>query len=150
MHTPSLVTRANHGLFLTHNRMAGRTRKQMAIQKLNRNRQTDDVIYLTLGGDACGSVDAAWLIDNHPRHQLAVLFFLGSVLAVRALVYRQAVDFVLDRKVFQLAEVVRIVFLKYRNRAAVAGHVNSLETGIIFDHVATVGCRKGSDYAVLF
>src|SRR6476646_4026124 len=108
IHAYSLVGHSRQSwMFLTHNRMAGRTRKQMAIQKLNRNRQTDDVIYLTLGGDACGSADAAWLIDNHPCHRLPILFFLGSVHAVRALVHSQAVDFVLDRKVFQLAEVVR-------------------------------------------
>src|SRR4051794_22169198 len=88
---------------------------------------------------ALDSVAAGWLIHNHPCHRLAVLFFLGSVHAMGSLIHGKAMHFVLHPKVFQLAEVIRIVFLKYRDRATVTGYVNPLESRIVFDDVATLG-----------
>src|SRR6476659_7071419 len=88
--------------------------------------------------EALDSVAASWLIHNHPRYWFAVLFFFVSVYAVRALIHGKAMHFVLDAKVFKLAEVIRIVFLKNRNRAAVARHVNAPKAGIVFDDVPAI------------
>src|SRR3954467_5182693 len=85
------------------------------------------------------SVAAGWLIDDHPRHWLPVLFFLGSVHAMGALIHSKAMHFALHAKIFQLAKVIRVIFLKHRDHAAVTGHVNPLESGIVLDHVATIG-----------
>src|SRR5882724_8417021 len=91
-----------------------------------------------LGADR-DSVAASWLIHNHPCCWFAILFFFGSIHAVSALIYGKAMHFVLNSKVFQLAEVIRIVLLKNRNRAAVTSDVNPFEPGIVFDDVAIIG-----------
>src|SRR5579871_2748056 len=82
------------------------------------------------------SVAASWLIHNHPRYWFAILFFFRSVNAVRAFVHGEAMNLMLNAKVVQLAEMIRIVFLENRDRAAVACHVNALKAGIVFDYVA--------------
>src|SRR6478752_2992920 len=91
------------------------------------------------------STAAGWLIDDHPCHRLAVLFFLRSVDAMGALIHGKAMHFVLHAKVLQLAEVIRVVLLKYRDRAAVTGYVNPFEAGIILDHIAAIGDRQRGD-----
>ncbi len=48
-----------------------------------------------------------------------------------ALIHGKAMHFVLHAKVFQLAEVISVVLLENRDRAAVTGYVNPLEAGII-------------------
>jgi hypothetical protein len=101
------------------------------------------VIYLTLVRPFVASVSASGLIYDHPRHRLAIFLLLRSVNTVRALVHGQTVDFMLNGKVFQFAEMVRIILLEHRNRPAIAGHVDSLEPGIVFDYVTTVGCLRG-------
>src|SRR5690242_11844056 len=92
-------------------------------------------------GSALDSVAASWLIDNHPRYWFAVLYFFRCVNAVRALIHGKAMHFVLNAKIFQLAEVIRIAFLENRNSSAIARHINSFETGIIFDDVTTIRDR---------
>src|SRR3954462_7575070 len=94
------------------------------------------------------SAAASWLIDDHPCYRLAILFFLRSVNMMGALIHSKTMYLMLNAKIFQLAEVIRVVFLKYRDRAAVTGYVNPLEAGIIFDNVATIRDRQGGDYAV--
>src|SRR5579864_7900931 len=87
---------------------------------------------------AADSVAASWLIHNHPCYWFAVLFFFGSVDTMSTLIHGKAMYFVLDAKVFQLAEMIRIIFLENRNNAAVASHINALETGIVFNDVAAI------------
>src|SRR5712692_8024271 len=82
------------------------------------------------------------VIHNHARHAFAIRFLLGRVDTVRVGVHRQAVYFLLNRKVFQLAVVIRVVRLKYRDGTARTGHVNSLESGIEFDYVRTARHRQ--------
>src|SRR5229473_2625910 len=77
------------------------------------------------------------LIHNHARYAFAVGLLLGRVDTVRVGVHGQAVYFLLNRKVFELAVVIRVVHLKYRDGTARTGHVNSLEAGIEFDYVRT-------------
>src|SRR5947209_13808041 len=80
---------------------------------------------------ALDSVAASWLIHNHPRYWFAVLFFFRCVNAVGSLIHGKTMHFVLNAKIFQLSEVIRIVFLKNRNRSAVTGHVNPFEPRIV-------------------
>src|SRR5258708_10703537 len=82
------------------------------------------------------------VIHDHARNAFAIRFLLGRVDSVRVRIHRQAVHFLLNRKVFQLAVVIRFVHLKYRDGTARTGHVNSLETTIEFDYVWTARHRQ--------
>src|SRR5579864_450768 len=77
---------------------------------------------------ALDSVAASWFIHNHPCYRFAILFLFRCVDAMGALIHGKAMHFVLNAKIFQFAEVIRIVFLKNRNRSAVTGHVNPFES----------------------
>src|SRR6266852_826029 len=85
------------------------------------------------------------VIHNHARHAFAIRFLLGRVDTVRVGVHRQAVYFLLNRKVFQLAVVIRIIHLEHRDGTARTRHVNALETGIEFDYVRTARHRQKGD-----
>src|SRR4029077_8886400 len=56
-----------------------------------------------------------------------------------------AVDFFLDRKVLQLAVMIRVVHLEYRDGSARTRHINSLETGIEFNDVRAASHREERD-----
>src|SRR6267154_33795 len=88
------------------------------------------------------------VIHDHARNAFAVGLLLGRVDTVRVGVHRQAVYFLLNRKVFQLAVVVWIVHLEHRDGTARTRHVNALETGIEFDYVRTARHRQKGDWLV--
>ena len=58
------------------------------------------------------------LINDHTRNPFAIRFLLRCVDAVVFRVYCQAVHFLLNWKVFQLAVVVGVVHLEYRDGSA--------------------------------
>src|SRR6267143_6636219 len=85
------------------------------------------------------------VIHDHARNAFAIRFLLGRVDTVRVRVHRQAVYFLLNRKVFQLAVVVRVVHLKYGDGSARTGDVDSPEARIEFDDVGTARHRQECD-----
>src|SRR5713101_8786099 len=68
------------------------------------------------------------VIHDHARNVFAVRLLLGRVDTVSVRVHGQAVYFLLNRKVFQLAVVIGIIHLEHRDSSARTRHVNSLET----------------------
>src|SRR2546428_5237052 len=61
--------------------------------------------------------------DHHPGHRVAAFLLLGGVDAMRADIDGQAVNLPLHREVLELAEVLRVVLLEDRDRAAPTCHV---------------------------
>src|SRR6476660_1404493 len=99
-------------------------------------------------GSALDSVAASWLIHNHPRYWFAILFFFRCIDAMRSLIHGKAMYLVLYAKIFQLAEMIRIIFLENRNSSAVARHINAFETSIKFDDVAAIRDWQRRDHSV--
>src|ERR1700694_1443582 len=85
------------------------------------------------------------VIHDHARNGFAVCFLLRRIDTVSVRVHCQAVYFLLNRKVFQLAVVVWVVHLEYGDGSARTGDVNSLETGIEFDYVRPCSHRQECD-----
>src|SRR5260370_10842825 len=91
------------------------------------------------------------LIHDHSRHGLTVFFLFGRVHAVRFEVDRQRVHRVLHPKILHLAVMVRVTLVKHRNRAAVAGDVDTAQTGIKLDHAGpTRHFQKRDGYILLW
>src|SRR5260370_36355952 len=86
------------------------------------------------------------VIHDHARNAFAIRFLLGRADTVRVRVHRQAVYFLLNRKVFQLAVVSGIIHLQHRAISARARHVNALETGIEVDYLRTACHRQKGDW----
>src|SRR6267378_4301860 len=99
----------------------------------------------TTSRDACRLRLDYRVIHDHARNAFAIRFLLGRVDTVRVRVHRQAVYFLLNRKVFQLAVVIGIIHLEHRDSSARTRHVNPLETGIEFDYVRTARHRQKGD-----
>src|SRR6185437_444503 len=70
------------------------------------------------------------LVYEHPADRTAVFFLFGRVDAVRLDVHRKSVHTVLNREVFEFAEMIRVVLLNDKNRAALARHINSFQPGV--------------------
>src|SRR5713101_5688382 len=81
------------------------------------------------------------VIHDHAGNAFAVRLLLGRVDTVSVRVHCQAVHLFLNRKVFQLAVVVGVVHLEYRDGSARTGHVDALQSGVELDHVGT-GCHR--------
>src|SRR3954471_3217130 len=64
-------------------------------------------------------------------------------------IHGEAMDSVLDAKVFQLAVVVWIILMKNGNGAAVTGDIDAAETSIEFDDIRPVSQRQKGDGRVL-
>src|SRR6476646_5963839 len=99
-------------------------------------------------GAVLDSVAASWLIHNHPRYWFAVLFFFRCIDTMRSLIHCKAMYLVLYAKIFQLAEMIRIIFLENRNSSAVARDINAFKTGIVLDDVAAIGDWQCSNHLV--
>src|SRR5437899_8295264 len=88
-------------------------------------------------------------VNNHSGDRFAVSFLLRRINTVSLRVYCQAVYFLLNRKVFELAVVLGIVHLEYRDGSARTGHVNALQSGVELDDVGTSGHRQEGNRLLL-
>src|SRR5579872_1660954 len=85
-----------------------------------------------------------YLVHRHACGRTTIHFLLGRVDAVGIFIHRQTVHFFLNREILQLAEMVGVVLLEYRDRTAVASHINALESGIeLYDVWAFRQGQKG-------
>src|SRR6266481_7932429 len=89
------------------------------------------------------------LIDDHPRDRLSILFLLRRVNAMRLGINGEAMDCMLDAKVFQLAVVVWIILMENGEGAAIARDVDAAQTSIEFDDIGSIRQRKKGDGRVL-
>src|SRR3989441_11105870 len=89
------------------------------------------------------------LIDDHPRNWLSVLFLLGCVDAMRLRINGQAMDRMLNGKVFQLTVVIWIIFMEDGNSAAVTRDIDAAETSIELDDIRSVCKREKGDRYML-
>src|SRR6267378_8344117 len=88
-------------------------------------------------------------VNNHSGDRFAVSFLLRRINTVSLRVYCQAVYFLLNRKVFELAVVLGIVHLEYRDGSARTGHVNALQSRVELDDVGTSGHRQEGNRLLL-
>src|ERR1700730_14729958 len=89
------------------------------------------------------------LIDDHPRDRLSVLFLLRRVNTMRPGINSEAMDCMLDAKVFQLAVVVWIILMENGKGAAITRDIDASQTSIKFDDIGSVGQRQKGDGCVL-
>src|SRR5882724_13414638 len=89
------------------------------------------------------------LINDHSRNGFTVRLLLRRVDAVSLRIHCQAVHSLLNREIFQLAIVIRIVHLEDRDRSTRAGDVNSLQSRIELDDVGSTRHRQECDRLVL-
>jgi len=88
-------------------------------------------------------------INTHARSGLAVYFLFRRIHAVSFRVNREAMDLLLDRKVFEFPVVIRIIHLENGDRSAPASCINALEAGIELDHVRPACHWQEGDRLVL-
>src|SRR5438034_6523731 len=82
------------------------------------------------------------LVDDHPRDRLAILFLFRGVETVRSQIHGHRVYRVLDSKVFELAVVIGVVFMKNGDCTAVACDVDALKPRIELDDIRSAWQRQ--------
>src|SRR6266567_1750831 len=88
-------------------------------------------------------------IDHHPRDRFSVLFLLWRVNAMGLRINGNAMDRVLDRKVFEVTGVLWIGLMKGGERAPVKNNINAAQASIEFDDIWSVSKREKRDWYVL-
>src|SRR6266446_322555 len=84
-------------------------------------------------------------VNDHSGDRFAVSFLLRRIDTVSFRVYCQAMYLLLNRKVFQLAVVIGIIHLEYRDCSARTGHIDALQSGVELDDVGTTGHGQECD-----
>jgi len=64
-------------------------------------------------------------------------------------IHGEAMDSVLDAKIFQLAVMIWIVLMEDGQGTAVARDIDAAKTRIEFDHIDSIGKRQKGDCSVL-
>ena len=82
------------------------------------------------------------LVNHHPRNRPAILLLLRRVNAMSRRIDRKAVHHRLDREVFELPEVVRVVLLIHANHPAGTSRIDAAEARIEFDDIGALGKRQ--------
>lgn len=83
-----------------------------------------------------------WLVNDYPRNRPAVLLLLRSVNAMGRRIHRKAVHHRLDREVFKLPEVIRIVLLIHANHSAGTSRVSAAEDRIELDDIGALASGR--------
>src|SRR5258706_14078728 len=83
-----------------------------------------------LNSTQCCGLSRNCLIHTHACSRTPIHLLFGDINPMGALIRRQAVHLLLYREIFQLPEVVGIVFLENGGGSAVARHVNRLQSGV--------------------
>src|SRR2546429_1090709 len=89
------------------------------------------------------------LVHHHPSNGLSVLFLLRRVNPMSLGIHGEAMDSVLNAKVFQFAVVVWIILMENGNGAAVTRDINATKAKIKLDHIGSIGNSQKGDCSVL-
>jgi len=76
------------------------------------------------------------VVDRDPGSRPPTDFLLRYVNLMSCCVDSETVDFLFHRQVTKFAEMLRILFLEDGNSAAVTGHIDAPQPGIVSDDVA--------------
>src|SRR5271157_3345791 len=82
------------------------------------------------------------LVHDHSRDAVPIFLFLRCVNAMGVWIHGKTVDFLLHREVFQLAVMIWIVHLKYRDRFHWGSEKNSFKTWVQFYYIRSGGPRQ--------